>query len=42
MQPIITNEGIIGSVIVMGDVIDNAFEICSIMVKIMSIELNIS
>ena len=42
MQPIITNEGIIGSVIDMGDVIDNAFEICSIMVKIMSIELNIS
>ena len=42
MQPIITNEGIIGSVIVMGDVIDNAFEMCSIMAKIMSIELNIS
>ena len=42
MQPIITNEGIIGSVIVMGDVIANAFEICCIMAKIMSIELNIS
>lgn len=42
MLPIITNEGIIGSIIVFGDINDKGFEMCSILSKIIMLELNIS
>lgn len=42
MLPIITNEGIIGSLIVFGELNDKSFEICELITKIISLELNIS
>lgn len=42
MLPIVSNEGIVGSMVVLGDVFDNAFEICNVITKIISLELNIS
>ncbi len=42
MLPIVTNEGIIGSVIVFGDEEERAFSICSLIAKIIMLELNIS
>ncbi len=42
MLPIVTNEGVIGSIIVFGDVLDKGFEYCTILDKIIMLELNIS
>lgn len=42
MIPIVTNDGIIGSLIVLGDESIKAYEMCLIIVKIISLELNIS
>ncbi len=42
MLPIVTNEGVIGSIIVFGDIKDKGFEYCTILDKIIMLELNIS
>lgn len=42
MLPIISSQGIIGSLLVMGDVFDRGYEFCDILTKIISLELNIS
>lgn len=42
MLPIVTNEGVIGSIIVFGDILDKGFEYCTILDKIIMLELNIS
>lgn len=42
MLPIITNEGIIGSLIVFGDINEKGFEMCTLISKIIMLELNIS
>lgn len=42
MLPIVTNEGIIGSLIVFGDIQEKGFEVCSLISKIIMLELNIS
>lgn len=40
--PIITNEGIEGSIIVFGDVTDKGYELCNLLAKLIMLELNIS
>ncbi|HAB66382.1 MAG TPA: hypothetical protein DCE23_03345, partial [Firmicutes bacterium] len=42
MLPIITNEGVIGSIIVFGDINEKGFELCTLLSKIIMLELNIS
>ena len=42
MLPIISTQGIIGALVVMGDVFDKGYEFCDILTKIISLELNIS
>lgn len=42
IQPIITNEGIIGSLIVLGNENSRAYDFCSLIVKLIELELNIS
>lgn len=42
MLPIITNEGVIGSIIVFGDINEKGFELCTLISKIIMLELNIS
>jgi len=42
MLPIVTNEGVIGSLIVFGDINEKAFEMCTLLAKIIMLELNIS
>lgn len=42
MLPIVTNEGVIGSLIVFGDINEKGFEMCTLLSKIIMLELNIS
>lgn len=42
MLPIVTNEGIIGSLIVFGDIQEKGYEVCTLISKIIMLELNIS
>ena len=42
MLPIVTNDGIVGSLIILGNSDTGFYNICSIIVKIISLELNIS
>lgn len=42
MLPIVTNEGIIGSLIVFGDGQEKGYEVCTLISKIIMLELNIS
>ena len=42
MNPIVTNEGIIGSIIVVGDNLSKSYEICNLISKIIMLYLNIS
>ena len=42
IQPIITNEGIIGSLIILGNENSRAYDFCSLIVKLIELELNIS
>lgn len=42
MLPIVTSEGVIGSVIVFGDINDKGYEMCVLLSKIIMLELNIS
>ena len=42
MLPIVTNEGIEGSIIVFGEINDRAYEMCTFLNKIIMLELNIS
>lgn len=42
MLPIVTNEGVIGGIIVFGDINEKGFELCTLLSKIIMLELNIS
>ena len=42
MLPIVTSEGIEGSIIVFGDEIDRSYEICMLLSKLIMLELNIT
>lgn len=42
MLPIVTNEGVIGSIIVFGDINEKGYEMCTLLDKIIMLELNIS
>ena len=42
MLPIITSEGIEGSIIVFGDETDRSYEICELLSKLIMLELNIT
>ncbi len=42
MLPIVTNEGIEGSLIVFGDTNDKGYEICSLLIKLINLELSIT
>lgn len=42
MLPIVTNEGIEGSIIVFGDEIDRAYDICVLICRLIQLELNIT
>ena len=42
MIPIITKEGIEGSLIVFGDVNDHSYELCEVLSKIIMLEINIA
>ena len=42
MLPVISNLGIVGSLIIFGDESDKAYELCSILVKLIELEINIS
>jgi hypothetical protein len=42
MLPIVTSEGIEGSIIVFGSEEDRAYEICMLLSKLISLELNIT
>ena len=42
MLPIITSEGIEGSIIVIGSIEDRSFDICTLLSKLISLELNIT
>ena len=42
MLPIVTNEGVEGSLIVFGDEAEKGFELCNILTKLIMLELNIA
>lgn len=42
MLPIVTNEGVIGSIVVFGDINEKGYEMCTLLSKIINLELNIS
>jgi hypothetical protein len=42
MLPIVTNEGIEGSIVVFGDGVDNAYDICVLICRLIQLELNIT
>ena len=42
MLPVVTNEGIEGSIIVFGDESEKAYEICILISKLIMLELNIT
>lgn len=42
MLPIVTNEGVIGSIVVFGDINEKGYEMCTLLSKIIMLELNIS
>jgi hypothetical protein len=42
MVPIVTTEGVIGSLIVFGDQNSRAFDFCQLLTKLIMLELNIS
>jgi AbrB family looped-hinge helix DNA binding protein len=42
MLPIVTNEGIEGSIVVFGDGVDNAYDICFLICRLIQLELNIT
>ena len=42
MLPIVTNEGVEGSLIVFGDESEKGFELCNILTKLIMLELNIA